>query len=97
MNEAAAAAAEAIVRLGASLVARGLTHGRTGNLSVRLGDGILVSPTSVSLGALDADGLATVTLDGSVRGDVRPSKEVFLHLAMYRARPTSASRCGWTG
>ena len=48
------AARDEIVKLGASLFRRGLTHGRTGNISVRLdADTILVTPTGASLGALD--------------------------------------------
>jgi len=81
------AARRALVDLGASLVSRRFTHGRTGNLSVRLGDTLLVTPTGVSLGALDPDELAIVSLDGEHVGGAKPSKEAFLHAAMYRARP----------
>jgi ribulose-5-phosphate 4-epimerase/fuculose-1-phosphate aldolase len=82
-----AAAREALVRVGASLFDRGLTHGRTGNLSVRLGDEALVTPTAVSLGELTPDRLARVSLNGRHLSGPAPSKEAFLHLAMYRARP----------
>ena len=64
-----AAAAGDIVRLGASIFARGLTPGRTGNLSCRIGDEIVVTPTGASLGSLDAGRLAIIDLDGRpVRG-----------------------------
>ena len=53
-----------LVDLGRSLFDRRLTFGRTGNLSVRLGDRILVTPTGVSLGALTPDGLAVADLTG---------------------------------
>jgi ribulose-5-phosphate 4-epimerase/fuculose-1-phosphate aldolase len=76
---------------GHSLFARGLTHGRTGNLSVRQHDRILVTPSGVSLGALTPDLLAEVTLDGDHLSGAAPSKETFLHLALYRARPTAAA------
>jgi ribulose-5-phosphate 4-epimerase/fuculose-1-phosphate aldolase len=77
----------AIVRLGTSLFSRSLTFGRTGNLSVRVGDEVIVTPTGVSLGALEASTLAVTDLQGRhVRGD-RPSKEAFLHAAVYRSRP----------
>jgi ribulose-5-phosphate 4-epimerase/fuculose-1-phosphate aldolase len=76
----------AIVALGASLFERSLTFGRTGNISVRVGEQLLVTPTGVSLGALDADALSVVDLDGNhVRG-AKPSKEAFLHAAVYRSR-----------
>jgi ribulose-5-phosphate 4-epimerase/fuculose-1-phosphate aldolase len=79
-----------IVALGASLFERRLTFGRTGNLSVRIGDEMLVTPTSSSLGTLAADGLARVRVaDAAPVGGAgpAPSKEAFLHAALYRARP----------
>ncbi len=78
---------QAIADLGASLFTRTLTFGRTGNLSVRLGDTILVTPTGVSLGALDPEALAVIDLVGRHVGGAKPSKEAFLHAAVYRARP----------
>jgi 3-dehydro-4-phosphotetronate decarboxylase len=78
---------DALVALGRSLFDRGLTHGSTGNLSLRMGDGFLMTPTGSSLGSLDPARLSV--LDGNgvhVRGDP-PTKEAALHLAMYRERP----------
>jgi ribulose-5-phosphate 4-epimerase/fuculose-1-phosphate aldolase len=84
-----AAAAEDIARLGASIFARGLTPGRTGNLSCRVGDEIVVTPTGASLGSLDPDQLAVIDADGRpIRGS-RPSKEAVMHAAVYRSRPTA--------
>lgn len=81
-------AAARIVSLGASLHARRLTHGRTGNLSVRTSDGVLITPTGGSLDALTPDGLALVDPGEGRRLDgPPPSKEAFLHTAVYRARP----------
>jgi ribulose-5-phosphate 4-epimerase/fuculose-1-phosphate aldolase len=79
--------AEDIVALGASMFQRSLTFGRTGNLSIRDGDHVLVTPTGVSLGALRADALSVIDLDGRHVEGARPSKEAFLHAAVYRARP----------
>ena len=53
-----AAAREALCRLGKSLYDRGLTHGSTGNLSVRTADGYLMTPTGSNLGSLDPARLA---------------------------------------
>lgn len=78
---------EELCAYGRSIFGRGLTHGSTGNLSVRLADGFLMTPTGSSLGALDPARLSR--LDGSgklVSGDP-PTKEAFLHLAMYEERP----------
>jgi len=78
---------EALVLFGQSLYARGYAHGSAGNLSVRLPDGLLVTPTNSCLGRLDPARIAKVDAAGThVAGDP-PSKEAFLHLAMYQARP----------
>jgi ribulose-5-phosphate 4-epimerase/fuculose-1-phosphate aldolase len=77
---------EAICRLGASIFARGLTAGSSGNISVRLDDGFLMTPTNVSLGGLDPARLAKLDAAGNpVSGDA-PTKESFLHRAMYEER-----------
>lgn len=80
-------ASEEIVALGRALYDRGITPGRTGNLSVRVGDHVLLTPTGVSLGRLDVAGLSLVSLDGTyVRGGA-PTKESTLHLALYERFP----------
>lgn len=76
-----------LAELGASFFARRLTFGRTGNISVRLGERVLVTPTGVSLGALDPDELSVIDAAGAHADGPEPSKEAFLHAAMYRARP----------
>lgn len=82
-----AGAREALCALGRSLYDRGLTHGSTGNLSVKHGDRYLLTPTGSSLGNLDPARLAVVDATGRhVDGDA-PTKEALLHLAMYRQRP----------
>jgi ribulose-5-phosphate 4-epimerase/fuculose-1-phosphate aldolase len=82
-----AAARDALCRLGRSLFERGLTHGSTGNLSIRTDTGFLMTPTGSSLGSLDPARLAALDAAGlHVRGDP-PTKEALLHLAMYRERP----------
>lgn len=78
---------EELCRTGRSLHARGLTHGRTGNLSQRVEDRVIVTPSGASLGDLTPDVLAEVALDGTHLRGPTPSKETFLHLALYRARP----------
>lgn len=82
---------EALCRTAHSLYQRGLTHGSTGNLSIRLDDGWLMSPTGASLGELDPARLSRLDADGRhVSGD-KPTKESFLHLAMYQQRPGSGA------
>ncbi|MFD4640232.1 3-oxo-tetronate 4-phosphate decarboxylase [Lentzea sp. NPDC058436] len=82
-------AAEDIVGTARSLFGRGLTHGRTGNISVRTADGILVTPTGSSLGTVQAADLSLVDERGAHLSGPTPSKEAFLHAAVLRARPSA--------
>lgn len=77
---------ERIAMHGQSLFDRGFTCGSSGNISVRLPDGILVTPTNVCLGRLDPDRISKVKWDGSLVAGDKPSKEAVLHLSMYRSR-----------
>jgi ribulose-5-phosphate 4-epimerase/fuculose-1-phosphate aldolase len=79
---------EQIVDFGKSLFERGLTAGSSGNLSVRLnhGDGWLLTPTNASLGRLDPARLSKLDWDGRLLSGDAPSKEAFLHRAMYCER-----------
>jgi ribulose-5-phosphate 4-epimerase/fuculose-1-phosphate aldolase len=79
--------ADGIAELGRSFFERGLTFGRTGNISVRDGDRILVTPTGGSLGSLDPADMSVIDLSGAHVDGRKPSKEAFLHAAVYRSRP----------
>lgn len=78
---------EELCTLGRSLFERALTHGSTGNLSVRCGDGWLLTPTGSNLGQLDPARLSRLGTDGTLLAGDPPTKEHFLHRAMYEARP----------
>jgi len=78
---------ERLVRLGRSLYERGLSPGRTGNLSILHDGEFLMTPTGASLGDLDADRISVLDSDGRhIRGPA-PTKEYPLHLACYRREP----------
>lgn len=91
MSPAETAARDRIAMMGKSLFDRGYGCGSSGNISVRLDDGVLISPTNSSLGRLDPARISKLGLDGSVLGGDKPSKEAFLHLAMYGERPEMTS------
>ena len=76
-----------LVAIARSLYQRGYTFGTAGNLSVRIGESVVISPTNSSFGDLAEDALAEVGLDGAVLAGPQPSKEAPFHLAAYRARP----------
>jgi ribulose-5-phosphate 4-epimerase/fuculose-1-phosphate aldolase len=75
-----------LVELAGSLFSRGFSVGSAGNISVRLSDGYLITPTNSSLGRLDPERLAKLDGDFQHVGGDKPSKEVFMHRAFYRAR-----------
>jgi ribulose-5-phosphate 4-epimerase/fuculose-1-phosphate aldolase len=81
---------DAVARHGEALYQRRYAHGSSGNISVRTADGFLITPTNSCLGRLDPARISKVDLDGKhVSGD-KPSKESFLHLAMYQERPSAS-------
>ncbi len=84
-----AQARDEIVAAARSLFTRGLTHGSTGNLSVRVGEQIFVTPTGSSLGTVLPEDLSVIDAAGQHTAGAKPSKEAFLHAAMYRARPSA--------
>ena len=75
-----------ICELGRSIFDRGLTHGSTGNISARCEEGWLLTPTGSNLGGLDPARLSKLDWDGKHLSGDPPSKENFLHLAMYQER-----------
>ena len=78
---------EEICRVGKSLYDRGYTVGSAGNVSARLEDGFLITPTDACLGALDPARLSKLDRNGEqVSGD-RASKTIRLHRAIYEADP----------
>ncbi len=80
-----------IAKFGRSIFDRGLTSGSTGNISVRVEDGWLMTPTGSSLGDLDPARLSKIALDGRHVGGDAPTKESFLHVAMYEERPRAGA------
>ncbi len=77
---------EEIVRFGRSIFDRGLTAGSSGNISVRLDDGWLLTPTNACLGTLDPARIAKLDWQGNHLSGDQGSKEAFLHRAMYEER-----------
>lgn len=80
-------ARERIVESGRSLFERGFGVGASGNLSVRLGERFLMTPTGACLGELDPERLSLLDASGDPIAGAPPTKEAFLHLTMYDKRP----------
>ena len=83
------AARAEIVRVGASLFDRGYVHASAGNLSARVGDDYLVTPTDAPLGFLDPARIAVVDAAGVQASGDRASKALVLHRRIYAAEPSA--------
>jgi ribulose-5-phosphate 4-epimerase/fuculose-1-phosphate aldolase len=79
---------ESFVKWGRSLFERGYTSGSSGNLSARLPDGFLMTPTNSCLGFLDPAKLSKLDPTGKHVGGDAPTKEIPLHMGFYEARPS---------
>jgi ribulose-5-phosphate 4-epimerase/fuculose-1-phosphate aldolase len=83
MNESQAR--EQICRVGKSLFERGYVHATAGNISVRLDDGFLITPTDACLGFLDPAALSRLDAQGRLLSGPPASKTIALHTAIYQA------------
>lgn len=88
-------AREDICRIGKSLFERGYVHATAGNISVRLDDGFLITPTDACLGFLDPARLARLDLNAQQLSGDRASKTIALHTQIYAAATKfdAATRC----
>ncbi|MBG0850418.1 aldolase [Streptomyces spinoverrucosus] len=78
-----------IVRVGTSLFTRGYVHASAGNISAKVGDSHLITPTDAALGFLEPDRLALVDARGEQTTGDRASKTLTLHRRIYEADPTA--------
>ena len=82
---------EEICAIGASIFARGLAAGSSGNISVKTEEGWLMTPTNASLGRLDPARLSKLDHDGRLVSGDPPTKESFLHRVMYEEQRTTGA------
>jgi L-fuculose-phosphate aldolase len=79
---------EAVVRTAREMSTRGLSRGTSGNVSARIGDRMLVTPSALAYQGMDVRDIVLVDLEGRVvEGERRPTTEWPLHAAIYRTRP----------
>ena len=80
-----------IIDAGLSAYSCGLVSAAGGNISMRLGDRYFITATNAPLRSLKPEDILEVDIEGKVVGDdyggKRPSKEVGLHLAVFKNRP----------
>ena len=87
MRAAAQQAREDAVAAVRKMDALGMNRGSTGNLSLREGQGMLITPTGMGADDLRPQDLVWVGWDGSSQGSWQPSSEWHFHRAIYQARP----------
>ena len=80
-----------IVQMAKSLFDRGLTFGSSGNISVRMEDGWLMTPTGCSMGNIEPEKISKLDINGNLISGDPATKESFLHLAMYEKRPQDSA------
>jgi L-fuculose-phosphate aldolase len=83
----AAALREAIVATARAMNASGINRGTAGNVSARIHDGFLITPSGVPYDITSPDDIVTVGDDGKARGRLAPSSEWRFHREIYRDRP----------
>ncbi|MEZ5077503.1 MAG: class II aldolase/adducin family protein [Solirubrobacterales bacterium] len=87
-----AAARQEVLAGARAMLREGLVVGMVGNVSRRLGDRILITPTRVPYAEMEADDLAVVDLQGEpTQGGRAPSRELPVHLAIYESRADVAA------
>ncbi len=84
---------QAVADFGRQMITDGLVLGTAGNLSVRVGDLVAISPSTVDYEDVTATDVCVVDLDGTIVSEDngrRPSSEVPMHLSIYRGTPASS-------
>jgi L-fuculose-phosphate aldolase len=71
--------------------AQGINQGSAGNVSVRTGDGFLITPSGLSYDKLTPGDIVYMGMDGSHEGLLTPSSEWRMHLDIYAARPEASA------
>jgi len=78
---------EQIVRYCRLMQSRGLTRGTGGNISIRSGICIAISPSGVEYETMTAEDVPVVDMKGNILyGTLAPSSELSMHIACYRRR-----------
>ncbi len=80
-----------IASFGRRMIERGLAIGSAGNISVRIGDAVLISPAGVPYVEIGPSDICLIDLSGEqLSGDLLPSSETPMHLAIYEATDANA-------
>jgi len=79
-----------VVETAKRMSASGLSHGRSGNVSARWGDGMLITPSGAAYDTLTPEDIVYMDANGTPSGG-KPSSEWRFHQAAYEARPDAGA------
>lgn len=82
---------KAVVAAARAMNGLGINQGSSGNVSVRAGKGFLITPTALPYDRTGPEDIVAMALDGSHRGNRRPSSEWRFHRDIYAARPDAGA------
>jgi len=82
---------ERIIRAARSLGPLGINQGKSGNVSARTPDGVLITPSGIAYEDLTPEMIVFMGMDGTYTGRFAPSSEWRMHLAIYRERPEAGA------
>ncbi|WP_321505025.1 class II aldolase/adducin family protein [Breoghania sp.] len=82
---------EGIIATCRAMNASGLNTGTSGNVSARIGDGFLITPSGIPYDELTPDHIVAMDLDGGFDGDWLPSSEWRMHMDIYRSKPEAGA------
>lgn len=85
------AAASRLAEAARRTASLGLNSGSAGNLSLRLGEGFLITPSGLPNETLGPEQMVRMDMDGHYRGSLKPSSEWRIHRDIYRARPDAGA------
>ncbi|MDT8856598.1 class II aldolase/adducin family protein [Paracoccaceae bacterium Fryx2] len=90
MTPSESAQRQALVEAARTAERRGLNAGTAGNISLRCGDGLLITPTGIAPAALTPEQIVRMDFDGRWEGSWKPSSEWLIHARILRAFPAGA-------
>lgn len=87
MNDAETAKRRSIIDACLKMSAMGINQGTSGNISLREGDGLLITPTGMPYDVMAPEDIVAMSFDGSWNGRRTPSSEWRFHCDIMRSRP----------
>ncbi|HTR56644.1 MAG TPA: class II aldolase/adducin family protein [Casimicrobiaceae bacterium] len=80
-----------IIATALAMNARGINRGKSGNVSARIEDGFLITPSGLAYDALEPHDVVAMTLEGEARGPRQPSSEWRFHRDIYASRADASA------